>query len=120
LCWRAGWLEVTGRVDVVIDGAGEIEIGPFEALAGADFHRAMGTTFCAERAARPIVRAIERGEALVFLGLPAKLAAKAQGLALGAIAWATQIVARALPSAADAGAPSAGRSVRSPPSSPPG
>jgi NAD(P)-dependent dehydrogenase (short-subunit alcohol dehydrogenase family) len=50
-----------------------------------------------ERAARAIVRASRRGDRLLVLGLPAKLAALAQGLFPGALAGASSLVTRLLP-----------------------
>jgi NAD(P)-dependent dehydrogenase (short-subunit alcohol dehydrogenase family) len=50
-----------------------------------------------ERAARAIVRASRRGDRLLVLGLPAKLAAIAQGLFPGAIVSASSAVTRLLP-----------------------
>lgn len=58
-------------------------------------------TASAERAARRIVRAIERGEALVATPWPARLAILAQGLAPGAVARAMALACRALPRSAD-------------------
>jgi short-subunit dehydrogenase len=55
------------------------------------------TTVSAERAARRIVAAIRRGDPEVTLGLHAKLAARANGLAPGATAELLALVARALP-----------------------
>lgn len=51
----------------------------------------------ADRAARAIVRASQRGDALLVLGLPAKLAALAQGLFPGLVADASALVNRLLP-----------------------
>jgi short-subunit dehydrogenase len=53
----------------------------------------------AERAAARIVRALERGEAHVVLGAPAKLLALAHGIAPNLVAWAMTIATRLLPSA---------------------
>jgi short-subunit dehydrogenase len=55
------------------------------------------TTVSAERAARRIVTALRRGDPEITLGLHAKLAARANGLAPGAVAAALSLVARALP-----------------------
>jgi NAD(P)-dependent dehydrogenase (short-subunit alcohol dehydrogenase family) len=55
------------------------------------------TTVSAERAARRIVTAIERGEPEVTLGLHAKLAARANGIAPGMTSRVLELVARALP-----------------------
>jgi NAD(P)-dependent dehydrogenase (short-subunit alcohol dehydrogenase family) len=55
------------------------------------------TTVSGERAARRIVAAIERGEPEVTLGLHAKLAARANGLAPGLTSRVLELVARALP-----------------------
>jgi hypothetical protein len=49
------------------------------------------------RAARRIVRAIARGEPHVVLGLPAKLAMIASGLAPGLLARVLSLVSRLLP-----------------------
>jgi short-subunit dehydrogenase len=54
-----------------------------------------------ERAARRIVRAIELGEAHVVIGLPAKLAALAEGLAPGMVTRALTLANAALPSGVD-------------------
>lgn len=55
------------------------------------------TTVSAERAARRIVEALRRGEAEITLGLHAKLAARANGIAPGATSAVLSLVARALP-----------------------
>ena len=55
------------------------------------------TTVSAERAARRIVAALRRGDPEITLGLHAKLAARANGIAPGAVAAALSLVARALP-----------------------
>ena len=55
------------------------------------------TTVAADRAASRIVRAIRLGEPEVTLGLHAKLAARANGLAPGTVARVLSLVARALP-----------------------
>jgi short-subunit dehydrogenase len=55
------------------------------------------TTVSAARAAGRIVAAIRRGDPEVTLGLHAKLAARANGLAPGATAGMLALVARALP-----------------------
>ncbi|HVZ32719.1 MAG TPA: SDR family NAD(P)-dependent oxidoreductase, partial [Polyangiaceae bacterium] len=51
----------------------------------------------AERAARAIVRASQRGDVLLVLGLPAKLAAFAHALLPGAVVRAASVVNRFLP-----------------------
>lgn len=51
----------------------------------------------AERAARRIVDACERGEAMLLLGAPAKLAAKVHGVAPGFVQSVLGLVARLLP-----------------------
>jgi NAD(P)-dependent dehydrogenase (short-subunit alcohol dehydrogenase family) len=53
-----------------------------------------------ERAARAIVRASQRGDALLVLGLPAKLAALAQALFPGTVARASALINRLLPDSA--------------------
>ena len=55
------------------------------------------TTVSAERAARRIVAAMRRGDPEITLGLHAKLAARANGIAPGAVQAALSLVARALP-----------------------
>src|SRR4051812_27781616 len=55
------------------------------------------TTVSAERAARRIVAALRRGDPELTLGLHAKLAARANGVAPGAVQAALSLVARALP-----------------------
>jgi short-subunit dehydrogenase len=55
------------------------------------------TTLSAERAAKRIVTALRRGDAEITLGLHAKLAARANGVAPGATQAVLQLVARALP-----------------------
>jgi NAD(P)-dependent dehydrogenase (short-subunit alcohol dehydrogenase family) len=57
-----------------------------------------------ERAARAIVRASQRGDALLVLGLPAKLAALAQALFPGVVAHASALVNRLLPEGASTAA----------------
>jgi hypothetical protein len=51
----------------------------------------------AERAAREIVRASRRGDVLLVLGLPAKLAALANALFPSLVVRGSELVARALP-----------------------
>jgi len=65
----------------------------------------------AERAARRIVRAVERGEAFVTVTPAAKLAEMAQGLAPGAVARAMQLANGLLPRGTDARS-SEGRDAR--------
>ncbi|HZR94384.1 MAG TPA: SDR family NAD(P)-dependent oxidoreductase [Gaiellaceae bacterium] len=55
------------------------------------------TTVRAERAARRIVDAIRFGDPEITLGLHAKLAARANGVAPGAVSTVLELVARALP-----------------------
>jgi NAD(P)-dependent dehydrogenase (short-subunit alcohol dehydrogenase family) len=55
----------------------------------------------AERAARAIVRASQRGDILLVLGMPAKLAALANGLFPAGVARASSVVARLLPRSVD-------------------
>lgn len=55
------------------------------------------TTIAAERAAARIVRALRYGDPEITLGLHAKLAARANGLAPGAVQTALGLVARTLP-----------------------
>jgi NAD(P)-dependent dehydrogenase (short-subunit alcohol dehydrogenase family) len=55
------------------------------------------TTVSAERAARRIVTALRRGDPELTLGLHAKLAARANGVAPGAVQALLGLVARALP-----------------------
>jgi len=55
------------------------------------------TTVSAERAASRIVTALRRGDPEITLGLHAKLAARANGVAPGAVQAALSLVARALP-----------------------
>ena len=55
------------------------------------------TTVSAERAARRIVAALRRGDPEITLGLHAKLAARANGIAPGAVAGVLALVARTLP-----------------------
>jgi NAD(P)-dependent dehydrogenase (short-subunit alcohol dehydrogenase family) len=66
----------------------------------------------AERAARRIVRAVERGEAVVAITPAAKLARIAQGLAPGVVARAMRVANRLLPRGSDP-QPSLGREARS-------
>ena len=56
-----------------------------------------GQSISAARAAREIVRATRRGEAERTLSIPANVAARAQGLAPGAVADLLRLVNRALP-----------------------
>jgi NAD(P)-dependent dehydrogenase (short-subunit alcohol dehydrogenase family) len=62
------------------------------------------------RAARAIVRASRRGAPLLILGMPAKLAALANGLFPSLVVRASELVARALPQSSDTAAQS-GRSI---------
>jgi NAD(P)-dependent dehydrogenase (short-subunit alcohol dehydrogenase family) len=55
------------------------------------------TTVAADRAARRIVEALRRGDPELTLGLHAKLAARANGLAPGGVATVLALVSRALP-----------------------
>jgi len=56
-----------------------------------------GPSMSARRAAKRIVRAIERGEADVVFGMPAKVAAFANAVAPGAVAFGLGVVERLLP-----------------------
>ena len=58
-----------------------------------------GLSLGARGAARAIVQATRRGEAERVLGLPARIAARAQGIAPGLVARANVLVNRALPEA---------------------
>ena len=69
-----------------------LEYSLFAPLSGTP-----ATTVSAERAARRIVAAVRRGDPEVTLGLHAKLAARAAGIAPGAVQTALSLVARALP-----------------------
>jgi short-subunit dehydrogenase len=69
-----------------------LEYSLFAPLSGTP-----ATTVSAERAARRIVAALRRGDPEVTLGLHAKLAARANGIAPGAVQTALSLVARALP-----------------------
>lgn len=73
------------------DRAG-LEYGLFAPLSATP-----ATTVSPERAARRIVAAIRRGDPELTLGLHAKLAARANGVAPGAVAAVLALVARALP-----------------------
>jgi short-subunit dehydrogenase len=70
----------------------ELEYSLFAPLSGTP-----ATTVSAERAARRIVTALRRGDPEITLGLHAKLAARATGVAPGAVQSALALVARALP-----------------------
>ena len=70
----------------------ELEYGLFAPLSGTP-----ATTVSAERAARRIVAALRRGDPEITLGLHAKLAARAAGVAPGTVQSALALVARALP-----------------------
>jgi NAD(P)-dependent dehydrogenase (short-subunit alcohol dehydrogenase family) len=70
----------------------ELEYALFTPLAATPL-----TTVAAGRAARRIVTALRRGEPEITLGLHAKLAARANGLAPGLVADVLGVVARALP-----------------------
>jgi short-subunit dehydrogenase len=70
----------------------ELEYSLFAPLSGTP-----ATTVSAERAARRIVDALRRGDPEITLGLHAKLAARANGIAPGAVQAALALVARALP-----------------------
>jgi len=69
-----------------------LEYGLFAPVSGTP-----ATTVSAERAARRIVGAVRRGDAEVTLGLHAKLAARANGVAPGLTQAVLGLVARALP-----------------------
>jgi NAD(P)-dependent dehydrogenase (short-subunit alcohol dehydrogenase family) len=66
-----------------------------------------GSSMSAERAARRLVTALERGEPWLVLSLPAKAAARVHGLFPGATTRALGLVSRALPRAGPGG-PGAG------------
>jgi NAD(P)-dependent dehydrogenase (short-subunit alcohol dehydrogenase family) len=70
----------------------QLEYSLFAPLSGTP-----ATTVSAERAARRIVAALRRGDPEITLGLHAKLAARANGVAPGAVQTAMSLVARALP-----------------------
>jgi short-subunit dehydrogenase len=70
----------------------QLEYSLFAPLSGTP-----ATTVSAERAARRIVDAVRRGDPEITLGLHAKLAARAVGIAPGAVQTALALVARALP-----------------------
>jgi NAD(P)-dependent dehydrogenase (short-subunit alcohol dehydrogenase family) len=70
----------------------ELEYQLFAPLSGTP-----ATTVSGERAARRIVAALRRGDAEITLGLHAKLAARAAGIAPGLTADVLSLVARALP-----------------------
>jgi NAD(P)-dependent dehydrogenase (short-subunit alcohol dehydrogenase family) len=69
-----------------------LEYGLFAPISGTP-----ATTVSADCAARRIVAALRRGEPELTLGLHAKLAARATGVAPGAVQAALSLVARALP-----------------------
>jgi short-subunit dehydrogenase len=69
-----------------------LEYSLFAPLSGTP-----ATTVSAERAAKRIVAALRRGDPEITLGLHAKLAARANGVAPGAVQAALSLVARALP-----------------------
>lgn len=69
-----------------------LEYSLFAPLSGTP-----ATTVSAERAARRVVAALRRGDPEITLGLHAKLAARATGIAPGAVQTALSLVARALP-----------------------
>jgi hypothetical protein len=64
-----------------------------------------------ERAARAIVRASQRGDALLVLGLPAKLARLAQAFFPGVVSHAAALANRLLPDSASTAA-ERGTSIR--------
>ncbi|MFN2627574.1 MAG: SDR family NAD(P)-dependent oxidoreductase [Gaiellaceae bacterium] len=70
----------------------ELEYALFATVASTP-----GATVSGDRAARRIVTAVRRGETEVTIGLPAKLAARANGLAPGLVADALGVVTRLLP-----------------------
>jgi NAD(P)-dependent dehydrogenase (short-subunit alcohol dehydrogenase family) len=70
---------------------------PLEYSLFAPLSATPATTVSAERAARRIVTALRRGDPELTLGLHAKLAARANGIAPGAVQAALSLVARALP-----------------------
>lgn len=70
----------------------DLEYSFFAPLSGTP-----ATTMSAERAARRIVAALRCGDPEITLGVHAKLAARATGIAPGAVQTALSLVARALP-----------------------
>jgi NAD(P)-dependent dehydrogenase (short-subunit alcohol dehydrogenase family) len=70
----------------------QLEYSLFAPLSGTP-----ATTVSAERAAKRIVTALRRGDPELTLGLHAKLAARANGIAPGVVQTALSLVARALP-----------------------
>ena len=70
----------------------ELEYGLFTPLSSTP-----ASTIAADRAARRIVEAVRRGDPEITLSLHAKLAARANGLAPGAVATVLSLVSRALP-----------------------
>jgi short-subunit dehydrogenase len=70
---------------------------PLEYSLFAPLSATPATTVSPERAARRIVAALRRGDPEITLGLHAKLAARANGVAPGAVSAALSVVARALP-----------------------
>jgi len=73
-----------------------------------------GLSMQGARAARAIVRASRRGDSMLVLGMPAKLAALANALFPSLVVQASELVTRALPHATDTEAHS-GRSIRDKP-----
>jgi NAD(P)-dependent dehydrogenase (short-subunit alcohol dehydrogenase family) len=66
-------------------------------------------TMSAPRAARRIVRAVQRGEVHVVLGLPAKLLVLAHALAPGLVARVSSLVNRLMPSTRNVALPNKGK-----------
>lgn len=92
-----GLMRTGSPVNATFKGAHEAEYAWF---AAADASPLLSTT--AEAAARRIVRAVERNEAIVHISLPAKAAALAAGLAPGLVSAAMAFANELLPRSDDA------------------
>ena len=87
-----GLMRTGSHLNTGVKGRHEHELAWFSTLAGLP-----GLSMSAKRAARRIVRAIERGEHELTLGLPAKLAVLVQTLAPETTATLMTVVDRMLP-----------------------
>ena len=87
-----GLMRTGGPAQALFKGKREQEYAWF-AISGA----LPGSSMKAERAARQILRACQRGDAEVILTLPARLAVAAHGISPGAMSAAFDVMARLLP-----------------------
>ncbi len=112
-----------GGLDLLVNNAGEIQVGPLSAMRESDFRDAMETMYFAppreyawfaaaaglpllsmdaDRAARAVVRAAERRRPEVILGASAHVVVRLHGLAPATATRAATVAARVLDQAASA------------------